>query len=127
MPRSDQAAAPVISDLFGCEVVPLRLIDPRFYHMDTCLCPLTGGEVLYYPNAFDSAGQRCSALRILCLQEDIAERVLTMLRGAMHELRLGDPMQLSTDVGPVITHRARVVITAHIETMRAQGKAVMQL
>jgi N-dimethylarginine dimethylaminohydrolase len=55
--RSDQAAAPVISDLFGCEVVPLRLIDPRFYHMDTCLCPLTGGEVLYYPNAFDSAGQ----------------------------------------------------------------------
>jgi N-dimethylarginine dimethylaminohydrolase len=55
--RSDQAAAAIVSDLFACEVVALRLIDPHFYHMDTCLCPLSGGEVLYYPNAFDSAGQ----------------------------------------------------------------------
>jgi N-dimethylarginine dimethylaminohydrolase len=55
--RSDKDAAVVVRDLFGFEVVPLRLIDPRFYHMDTCLCPLTGGEVLYYPNAFDAEGQ----------------------------------------------------------------------
>lgn len=55
--RSDEAAAAVVRDLFGFAVQPLRLIDPRFYHMDTCLCPLTGGEVLYYPNAFDAEGQ----------------------------------------------------------------------
>ena len=58
-------------------------------------------------SAFDSAGQRCSALRILCLQEDIAERVLTMLKGAMRELRVGNPDRLATDVGPVITEEAR--------------------
>src|SRR5690606_38982669 len=51
-------------------------------------------------SAFDSAGQRCSALRVLCLQEEIAERTLTMLHGALHELRVGRPDRLSTDVGP---------------------------
>jgi N-dimethylarginine dimethylaminohydrolase len=55
--RSDRDAAKLVQDLFGFEVVPLRLVDPRFYHMDTCLCPLTGGEVLYYPGAFDDEGK----------------------------------------------------------------------
>lgn len=54
--RSDASAADVVRDTFGFDVVPLRLVDPRFYHMDTCLAPLTGGEVLYYPGAFDAAG-----------------------------------------------------------------------
>ena len=54
-------------------------------------------------SAFDSAGQRCSALRVLCLQEDVADRVLAMLKGAMAELSVGNPDRLSTDVGPVIT------------------------
>jgi RHH-type proline utilization regulon transcriptional repressor/proline dehydrogenase/delta 1-pyrroline-5-carboxylate dehydrogenase len=58
-------------------------------------------------SAFDSAGQRCSALRILCLQEDIADHVLEMLRGAMQMLRLGDSASLSTDIGPVIDAEAR--------------------
>jgi RHH-type proline utilization regulon transcriptional repressor/proline dehydrogenase/delta 1-pyrroline-5-carboxylate dehydrogenase len=63
------------------------------------------GDVL--ASAFDSAGQRCSALRVLCLQEDVADRVLTMLKGAMAELAVGNPDRLSTDVGPVITAEAR--------------------
>ena len=53
-------------------------------------------------SAFDSAGQRCSALRVLFLQNDIAPRVLKLLAGAMAELKIGDPMKLDTDIGPVI-------------------------
>jgi RHH-type proline utilization regulon transcriptional repressor/proline dehydrogenase/delta 1-pyrroline-5-carboxylate dehydrogenase len=75
-------------------------------------------------SAFDSAGQRCSALRVLCLQEDIAERVLTMLKGAMAELSVGDPRLLSTDIGPVITEAAREGISRHVAAMRAAGCAV---
>ena len=77
-------------------------------------------------SAFDSAGQRCSALRILCLQEEIADRTLHMLRGALRELALGDPRQLSVDVGPVITAEAAHTITAHVATMRDRGFAVEQ-
>ncbi|HEY6517845.1 MAG TPA: trifunctional transcriptional regulator/proline dehydrogenase/L-glutamate gamma-semialdehyde dehydrogenase [Roseiarcus sp.] len=77
-------------------------------------------------SAFDSAGQRCSALRILCLQEDGADRVLRMLKGAMAELEVGDPRQLSVDVGPVITWEARDAISAHIERMRGIGHKVTQ-
>jgi RHH-type transcriptional regulator, proline utilization regulon repressor / proline dehydrogenase / delta 1-pyrroline-5-carboxylate dehydrogenase len=77
-------------------------------------------------SAFDSAGQRCSALRILCLQEDGADRVLRMLKGAMAELEVGDPRHLSVDVGPVITTEARDGIVSHIETMRGRGHKVSQ-
>jgi arginine dihydrolase len=55
-PRSDQAAREVVADTFGREVVALRLADERFYHMDTALCPLSGGEVMYLPHAFTPAG-----------------------------------------------------------------------
>jgi RHH-type proline utilization regulon transcriptional repressor/proline dehydrogenase/delta 1-pyrroline-5-carboxylate dehydrogenase len=58
-------------------------------------------------SAFGSAGQRCSALRLLCLQEEIADRVLVMLAGAAAELRLGDPLDPATDIGPVIDVEAR--------------------
>jgi RHH-type proline utilization regulon transcriptional repressor/proline dehydrogenase/delta 1-pyrroline-5-carboxylate dehydrogenase len=75
-------------------------------------------------SAFDSAGQRCSALRILCLQDDVADRILAMLKGAMAELEVGDPRKLSVDVGPVITAQARDAIAAHIETMRSRGHKV---
>jgi RHH-type proline utilization regulon transcriptional repressor/proline dehydrogenase/delta 1-pyrroline-5-carboxylate dehydrogenase len=78
-------------------------------------------------SAFDSAGQRCSALRILCLQEEIADRILTMLRGAMQELRLGNPRHIATDIGPVITREALTTITSHIEAMRTRGNRVEQL
>lgn len=61
--RTDEAAAAVIARLFDVDVVPLRLVNPRFYHLDTCLCPLEGGALLYYPDAFDRASQdRIAAL-----------------------------------------------------------------
>ncbi|MGV8925374.1 MAG: trifunctional transcriptional regulator/proline dehydrogenase/L-glutamate gamma-semialdehyde dehydrogenase [Ewingella sp.] len=77
-------------------------------------------------SAFDSAGQRCSALRILCIQEDVAEHTLQMLRGAMAECRMGNPERLSTDIGPVIDSEAQAGIEKHIEAMRAKGRAVYQ-
>ena len=77
-------------------------------------------------SAFDSAGQRCSALRILCLQDDVADRTLAMLKGAMAELEIGDTRKLSADVGPVITAEARDGINAHIEAMWGRGFAVTQ-
>jgi RHH-type proline utilization regulon transcriptional repressor/proline dehydrogenase/delta 1-pyrroline-5-carboxylate dehydrogenase len=78
-------------------------------------------------SAFDSAGQRCSALRLLCLQDDIAERVLPMLRGAMAELRIGDPRHLVTDVGPVIDEDARRALDAYVAQTRDQGFGVTSL
>ncbi|MFH5926071.1 trifunctional transcriptional regulator/proline dehydrogenase/L-glutamate gamma-semialdehyde dehydrogenase [Roseomonas xinghualingensis] len=78
-------------------------------------------------SAFDSAGQRCSALRVLCLQEEIADRVLTLLKGAMAELSVGNPDRLSVDVGPVISEEARQNIQAHIDAMREKGRAVHAL
>ncbi len=77
-------------------------------------------------SAFDSAGQRCSALRVLCLQDDIADRTLAMLKGALAELSVGNPDRLSTDIGPVIDAEARNGILAHIATMRAAGRPVHQ-
>ncbi|MGC4028473.1 MAG: trifunctional transcriptional regulator/proline dehydrogenase/L-glutamate gamma-semialdehyde dehydrogenase [Steroidobacteraceae bacterium] len=77
-------------------------------------------------SAFDSAGQRCSALRILCLQEEIADRTLNMLRGALRELRIGRPDRLAVDIGPVITVQAKAAIEAHIAAMRARGLKVEQ-
>ena len=77
-------------------------------------------------SAFDSAGQRCSALRILCLQEEIADRTLAMLKGALAELRIGSTDRLAVDVGPVITAEAKANIETHIEAMRARGRRVEQ-
>ncbi|UIJ46654.1 trifunctional transcriptional regulator/proline dehydrogenase/L-glutamate gamma-semialdehyde dehydrogenase [Sphingomonas cannabina] len=78
-------------------------------------------------SAFDSAGQRCSALRILCLQEEIADRTLAMLKGALRELRVGRTDRLDIDVGPVITAEAKANIEKHIEKMRSRGHKVEQL
>ena len=77
-------------------------------------------------SAFDSAGQRCSALRVLCVQHDVAERVVTMLKGAMDEATIGNPAALSVDIGPVIDAEAHAGIQRHIDAMRAQGHAVHQ-
>lgn len=78
-------------------------------------------------SAFDSAGQRCSALRLLCLQEEIADRTLDMLKGAMRELQVGRPDRLSVDVGPVITPAAQANIARHVAAMRAAGCRVHEL
>ncbi|MBJ7443358.1 MAG: trifunctional transcriptional regulator/proline dehydrogenase/L-glutamate gamma-semialdehyde dehydrogenase [Sphingobium sp.] len=77
-------------------------------------------------SAFDSAGQRCSALRVLCLQDEVADRTLTMLKGALAELRIGRTDALKVDIGPVITAEARDGITSHIDAMRALGRKVEQ-
>jgi RHH-type transcriptional regulator, proline utilization regulon repressor / proline dehydrogenase / delta 1-pyrroline-5-carboxylate dehydrogenase len=78
-------------------------------------------------SAFDSAGQRCSALRVLCLQDDIADRTLSMLKGALRQVSVGSPDRLMVDVGPVITEAAKKTIVDHIERMRAAGNDVEQV
>ncbi len=78
-------------------------------------------------SAFQSAGQRCSALRMLYVQRDIADSLKDMLFGAMDALTLGDPWWLANDVGPVIDPTAREKITAHIEAARREGRLLKQL
>lgn len=75
-------------------------------------------------SAFDSAGQRCSALRVLFLQSDIADSVIEMLVGAAKELVLGDPLDYATDIGPVIDREAKDALEAHKDRMRAEAKAL---
>lgn len=72
-------------------------------------------------SAFGSAGQRCSALRLLLLQDDVADRALEMIRGAMQELRIGDPAEISTDVGPLIESGAVEKLNGYVATLRARG------
>lgn len=77
-------------------------------------------------SGFDSAGQRCSALRVLCLQADIAEHHLALLRAAMQELHIGNPAHLATDIGPVIDATAKANLERHIAAMRQAGHPVHQ-
>lgn len=77
-------------------------------------------------SAFTSAGQRCSALRVLYVQEDVADRILEVLSGAMQELKLGDPTDLSTDIGPVIDAVAREELAGHVEQLRATGNLIAE-
>ena len=74
-------------------------------------------------SAFDSAGQRCSALRILCVQEDVADKMLAIIKGAMDELVVGKPVQLTTDVGPVIDAEAQQNLQSHINKMKGVAKS----
>ena len=77
-------------------------------------------------SAFISAGQRCSAARILFVQDDIADKVITMLAGAMAELQVGDPALLSTDVGPVIDEDARCQLDEHAGNMQGQARLIAE-
>ena len=77
-------------------------------------------------SAFQSAGQRCSALRVLVVQDDIADRLIEMLKGAMEELVIGDPRPLSTDIGPVIDHSARQELYAYLERLQASSALLHQ-
>lgn len=72
-------------------------------------------------SGFQSAGQRCSALRVLFVQDDIADKVITMLKGAMQELTIGDPARLSTDIGPVIDAKALASLQAHEKDMQQKA------
>jgi RHH-type proline utilization regulon transcriptional repressor/proline dehydrogenase/delta 1-pyrroline-5-carboxylate dehydrogenase len=77
-------------------------------------------------SAFNSAGQRCSALRVLYLQKDIAPHVLRLLEGYVQELSIGDPALLSTDIGPTIDRRAQQHLLAHIDGLAAGGKLLFR-
>ncbi|WP_020394361.1 bifunctional proline dehydrogenase/L-glutamate gamma-semialdehyde dehydrogenase PutA [Thiolinea disciformis] len=77
-------------------------------------------------SAFQSAGQRCSALRALFVQSDIKDKVLKMLQGALNELVIADPWLASTDIGPVIDQEAQQTISAHIETFRTKSRVLFQ-
>ena len=77
-------------------------------------------------SAFGSAGQRCSALRVLYVQEDIADRVITLLRGAMEVLSVGDPSLPATDIGPVIDEQARQALVTHVERMKQEAQLLAE-
>ena len=77
-------------------------------------------------SAFQSAGQRCSALRVLFLQDSVADRMLEMISGALDELKVGDPAWLSTDVGPVIDAEAQAMLRAHVERMTREGRLIAE-
>ncbi|MES2906563.1 MAG: bifunctional proline dehydrogenase/L-glutamate gamma-semialdehyde dehydrogenase PutA [Pseudomonadota bacterium] len=78
-------------------------------------------------SAFDSAGQRCSALRVVYVQEDIADKYIEMLTGAMEELSIGDPMDYTTDIGPVIDREAKDRLDAHKQKMSGSAKVLREL
>jgi RHH-type proline utilization regulon transcriptional repressor/proline dehydrogenase/delta 1-pyrroline-5-carboxylate dehydrogenase len=78
-------------------------------------------------SAFQSAGQRCSALRVLFVQQDVAPRLLAMLAGAMEELAIGDPALLATDVGPVIDSDAQEMLAAHAQRMAREADTVHEM
>ena len=78
-------------------------------------------------SSFQSAGQRCSALRVLYVQKDVEKKVMEMLSGAMEELSIGDPWQISTDVGPVIDDEARQSINDYAKAMEEKGRLVAKL
>ena len=77
-------------------------------------------------SAFQSAGQRCSALRVLYLQDDVYDSMLEMIRGAFEALVIGDPLDPTTDVGPVIDTDAKAALDQHIATMKSAGRTVWQ-
>src|SRR5215218_2912241 len=78
-------------------------------------------------SSFQSAGQRCSALRVLYLQDDIADSMLEMIAGAMQALTIGDPRDIRTDVGPVIDNDAKATLDTHIAEMDKTAKRIAQL
>lgn len=78
-------------------------------------------------SAFNSAGQRCSALRVLFLPKATADKITDMLTGAMQELIIGDPSRYRTDIGPVINHNARRQLTDHLHAMRQEAQILHQL
>ncbi len=111
--RTGNAAAPLIAETGGLNAM---IVD------STALPEQAVRDIV--ASAFQSAGQRCSALRLLCLQEDVAERTLDMLKGAMNTLSVGDPWSLATDVGPVIDAEARDGILDHVRALEAEGRLI---
>jgi RHH-type proline utilization regulon transcriptional repressor/proline dehydrogenase/delta 1-pyrroline-5-carboxylate dehydrogenase len=78
-------------------------------------------------SAFQSAGQRCSALRVLFVQDDVADSMLEMIAGAMEALTVGNPEDLTTDVGPVIDTEARAALNSHLAELKSKGKLLAEV
>ncbi len=110
MAASERAIVPLIAETGGQNAM---IVD------STALLEQVTDDVIR--SAFLSAGQRCSALRVLMLQEDIADKTIGLIKGAMDELRVGDPSQLQTDVGPIITHAAAQALHDHIGLSKQRG------
>ncbi len=102
---------PLIAETGGLNAM---LVDPSALPEQVCDAVLQ--------SAFRSAGQRCSALRLLCVHEDIAEPVLQMIAGAARELRVGDPARIDTDVGPLIDAEAHAKVLAQLERLRREAR-----
>lgn len=125
-PRSDRAAAPVIKDMLGVETVSLELVDPRFYHLDTALCPLTKSEVMFVPTAFTPQGLACihervaPALRIEVPMEDACHL-------AANAVCVGDTIVLSRcgdRLHRMLSERGYHVITTPLPSfLRSGGSA----
>ncbi|HYS14504.1 MAG TPA: bifunctional proline dehydrogenase/L-glutamate gamma-semialdehyde dehydrogenase PutA [Burkholderiaceae bacterium] len=109
--RADDVEIPLIAETGGQNAL---IVD------SSCLPEQVVADAL--TSAFDSAGQRCSALRVMCVQDDVADRVVQMLEGALVELHLGDPAALVTDVGPVIDAEAQQTISTHVQSMRQRAE-----
>ncbi|MFL6768506.1 MAG: bifunctional proline dehydrogenase/L-glutamate gamma-semialdehyde dehydrogenase PutA [Sphingomicrobium sp.] len=78
-------------------------------------------------SAFQSAGQRCSALRVLCIQDDVADSMLEMICGAMEALTIGDPGDVRTDVGPVIDDGAKAALEKHLAELKENGRLLAEI
>ena len=111
----DGPIAPLIAETGGQNVM---LVD------STALREQVVDDVIV--SAFQSAGQRCSALRVLYLQEEIADQVLAMLAGAMETLVIGDPLDPATDIGPVIDDQNRALLERHVAAMRRTARLVAE-
>lgn len=116
MAHADRPIAPLIAETGGQNAL---IVD------STALLEQVADDVVQ--SAFRSAGQRCSALRVLFLQQDIAEEALELIKGAMDELRVGDPQFIDTDVGPIISEQAARELNAHVDALSEQGKLLHQV
>lgn len=109
--NKDAAIVPLIAETGGINAM---IVDA------TALPEQVADDVV--TSAFRSAGQRCSALRLLCVQEDVADRMIEMIAGNARELKLADPREISAHVGPVIDREAKDKLDAHIASMKRQAK-----
>jgi len=125
-PRTDHRARPIVADLFATNVVALELADPRFYHMDTALCPLTGGELLYIPDAFTDLGRAAIAARV-ATEQRIAVDEKDAVRLAANTVCVGNVLVMpacSPRLRSILTERGyRVEVTPLPAFLRSGGAA----
>ncbi len=128
-PRSDAAASDMVKDIFGVDVVPLELADQRFYHLDTALCPLPQGEVMYVPNAFTRQGRAAIHDRVAPAQRiEVDEEDASQL--AANAVAIGDTLVMSRCGGRLnanLTARGYRVVTTPLDSFLRSGGAAFCL